>query len=228
MIDRRTAAAGLGLFAANPALADEPQKKPSPIAHGILADNSLAQIFEPVDNDLPSVYLWTLDDKKKHIDELKGRTLIMPLWAEWCAPCMSELPDFARLQRKYGNDKFAIVPVLTGTQKKFTPELLGKILGLMHCDVFEPLIESNRGDRLIQKMARRGNEVAIPCNLLITPDLKVMAREIGRLANSDDADPAKSWKDTLNRTGVEGSVQSRWGQADGEAFVKAMSEGFLA
>ena len=223
-IDRRTTLLGLAGLAARSAHADD--KPPSPIAHGVLAQNSLAQKFESVTTELVSVSLWG-PNGKRDIEELKGRTVLMPLWAEWCAPCMSEIPDFARLQQKYGNNKFSIIPVLTGTRKKFTPEILGTILKEMHAGVFEPLIENNLGRRLVDKMAKiSGGEAALPCNLLIAPDGHVVAHEIGRLENTDDADPAKTWKDVVERAGA-GAVQSRWGQPDGEAFAAAMADGFL-
>jgi hypothetical protein len=80
----------------------------------------------------------------------------------------------------------------------------------------------------MDKMAKISSQgAALPCNLLIGPDGRVMAREIGRLENTDDANPAKTWKETVNRTGA-GEVQSRWGQTDGEAFAAAMANGFLA
>ncbi len=222
--NRRATLAGMGALVVAPALAED--KKPSPIAHGILADNVMAQAFEPpADADLPSVFVWGPDGKRP-IGDLKGRTILMPLWAEWCAPCMSELPDFGRLQRKYGNDKFAIIPVLTATQKKITPELLGQVLSVMHCEMFEPLLENNRGDRLARTMGRRGSTYALPCNLLIAPDGHVVGREMGAIANPE-MEPAKSYKETLARVD-QNAVQSRWGQADGEEFAKAMADGFLA
>jgi thiol-disulfide isomerase/thioredoxin len=191
----------------------------------VLADNSLAKAFQPPDEaELPSVIIWG-PGGKRGLDTLRGRTVLMPLWAEWCAPCMSELPDFARLQEKYGNDKFAIIPILSGTHKKFTPEALGDLFKLAHCGVFEPLIENNLGDRLARVMARRHDTYVLPCNLLIAPDGRVVGRETGALSNSDDAAPAKTYKETLNRVGA-GDVQSRWGQADGEEFAKAMAAGF--
>jgi thiol-disulfide isomerase/thioredoxin len=199
----------------------------SPIAHGVLAGNSLAKAFEPSPHQLPDIYV-TGPDGDRRLSDFKGKTILMPLWTEWCAPCIQEIPDFARLQQKYGNDKFAIVPVLTATQKKFTPELLSRILGMMHAGVFTPWIEQHRGATLMRRMARRrGGGAAMPCNLLIAPDGRVVAREIGGLSNTDDADPAKSYKDAVNRTGT-GSSQSRWGQQDGEDFAKAMADGFLA
>jgi thiol-disulfide isomerase/thioredoxin len=226
-IDRRSTMLGL-IGQAAPAHADD--KPPSPIAHGALAENSLAQKFEAVTTELPGVYLWGPNGTRfirDLLSDLKGRTILMPLWAEWCAPCISEIPDFARLQQKYGNDKFSIVPVLTATRKKFTPAILGTVLSQMHAGVFEPWIENHLDKRLMDKMAiTSSREAALPCNLLIAPNGQVVAREIGRLANTDDANPAKTWNDVVNRTGA-GDVQSRWGQADGEAFAAAMASGFL-
>jgi thiol-disulfide isomerase/thioredoxin len=228
-IRRRAAISGLGAAIATRAFAeDNPDKPASPIAHGILAENSVAQAFEPSPRtELPDISIWGPKGRRE-ISELKGRTILMPLWAEWCAPCFAELPDFARLQKKYGNDKFAIIPILTATQKKFTPELLGQILAATHASVFEPLIEWKLGDRLMMRMAQRpGKRPALPCNLILAPDGRVVAREIGRIPNSEDADPAKTYKDVLLRAG-KGAVQSRWGQADGDAFAAAMADGFLA
>jgi thiol-disulfide isomerase/thioredoxin len=228
-INRRTAVLGLTGLMMSAAYADD--KQVSPVAHGILAENSLAQKFESVNTELPSVDLWGPDgirDIADFLADLKGRTILMPLWAEWCAPCMSEIPDFAHLQQKYGNDKFTIIPVLTATQKKFTPEILGTILKDMRAGVFQPLIENHLGNKLSERMAKiSSRQTALPCNLLIGPNGRVVAREIGRLENSDDANPAKTWKDVVNRTGT-GAVQSRWGQADGDAFAAAMANGFLA
>jgi thiol-disulfide isomerase/thioredoxin len=223
-INRRTAVLGIAGLATSAAYADD--KPSSPIAHGALEQNSLAQAFEPSpQSELPDVNIWG-PQGKRGISELKGRTILMPLWAEWCAPCLSELPDFARLQRKYGNDKFAIVPILTSTRKQFTPELLAKVLYAAHGDVFEPLIENRLGDRLATKMARRpGGSYALPCNLLIAPDGRVVAREIGRIGNSEDPEPAKTQGEVYARINAD-SVQSRWGQADGEAFAAAMAGGF--
>jgi thiol-disulfide isomerase/thioredoxin len=226
LIDRRATVLGLTGLTVSAAYAGD--KPASPIAHGVLAENSLAQAFEPSpESELPYINIWGPQGTRS-ISELKGRTIVMPLWAEWCAPCLSELPDFARLQRKYGNDKFAIIPVLTATQKKVTPQLLAGLMHALHGDVFEPLIENNLGDRLMRKMARHaGGSAALPCNLIIAPNGRVVAREIGRIGNSDDTDPAKTQKEVYSRIDAD-AVQSRWGQADGDAFAAALANGFLA
>jgi thiol-disulfide isomerase/thioredoxin len=226
-LNRRSMFIGLGCMAAATAIRADDDKPVSPIAHGVLANNALAGIFEPFTDDLPSVHIQGPDGETPVADLIKGRTILMPLWAEWCGPCVQELPDFARLQGKYGNDKFAIIPVLTATKKAFDPPLLAKIFDMMHCSAIQPLIEHGRGDHLARAMAHaHGYVYALPCNLLIGPDGHTVARDIGRLDNTDDKNPAKNYTDALNRTAT-GASQSRWGQADGDAFAKAMADGFL-
>jgi thiol-disulfide isomerase/thioredoxin len=220
---RRTfLASAASLAFAPPARADAP-----PLAHGVLENNALAKEFESVTVELPDLDVWGPAGKRS-IKELKGRAVLMPLWAEWCGPCFSEMPDFARLQTKYGNDKFAIIPVLTATKKQFTPELLGGVLKLANAGIFEPLIEDHLGDRLMQHMARQHGGVALPCNLLIAPDGHVVAREIGRMTSDEETkDPAHSYREVLDRTQT-GAIQSLWGDAAGDEFAKAMANGFLA
>jgi thiol-disulfide isomerase/thioredoxin len=128
--NRRAVLAGLtATAAARPAAAADAD---SPIAHGALADNPLAQAFEtaPI-YQLPDVTLMSPTGEQDIADLIKGRAILMPLWAEWCTPCLSEIPDFARLQAKYGTANFAIVPMLTGAQKQVTPEALTQIFGAL-------------------------------------------------------------------------------------------------
>src|SRR5665213_3486379 len=118
MINRRALLSGAAGFAMSGVVRAE--DAPSPVAHGILANNPLAQAFEAINAKLPDV-LVVGPNGSRRTNEFLGRTLLMPLWAEWCGPCLGELQDFATLQKKYGNDKFAIVPILSGTQKRMTP-----------------------------------------------------------------------------------------------------------
>ncbi|MDX2258915.1 MAG: TlpA disulfide reductase family protein [Hyphomicrobiaceae bacterium] len=39
----------------------------------------------------------------------KGRTILLNLWATWCAPCRKEMPDLDRLQRDLGSPAFEVV-----------------------------------------------------------------------------------------------------------------------
>lgn len=222
MFSRRTFLACAGSLAVAPARADD--KPVSPVAHGVLADNPLALAFEAAPAQLPDVDV-VGPNGTRSISEFKGRTLLMPLWAEWCAPCLSELQDFASLQKKHGNDKFAIVPILSGSQKRMTPAIVAKLFSYMHADALEPLVENHFGDRLIHTMAKKADgKIAVPCNLLIAPDGHVVGREIG-LSRASDVNAANSHQ--LIAQAEAGNIISLWGKQAGDDFAAAMANGFL-
>ena len=50
---------------------------------------------------LPAVTLRSLDGKTWNLADLKGKTVVINLWATWCAPCLAELPEFQRLYAKW-------------------------------------------------------------------------------------------------------------------------------
>jgi thiol-disulfide isomerase/thioredoxin len=224
VLSRRSMLAGMaGLAAAGPGFAADDA---SPVAHGVLAENPLALAFETAPSELPSVSV-TGPDGTRGISSLYGRTLIMPLWAEWCPPCMGEIPDFARLQQKYGGAKFAIVPVLSGTHKQMTPDVIARMFGLLHADVFEPLIEYRLGAKLLEVMARRGRTVTLPCNLVIAPNGRVAGREFGLKGNENTPSGPGSRGELLSRAQAGDSL-SLWGKHEGEEFATALANGFLA
>lgn len=226
---RRAMMAGLlGVSAAGPARAEDTD---SPIAHGLLANNEIAKAFrKPQSADLPDVQVLGPDGTVGVRDLLKGRTVLMPLWAEWCAPCLSELPDFAKLQRMYSGPKFAIIPVMTAMQRRWTPDAIHQLLGILHADAFTPLMEANFGNKLLMRMGREGGEVALPCNLLIAPDGHVVGRETGRLTPDDASEgpaPAKNRDPETIRRAIAGQAQSVWGKDDGARFAAVMAQGFF-
>jgi len=211
------------IAAARPALAEES----SPIAHGALANNPLAKAFEDAPSRLPGVALVGLDGEHSTA-EFQGRTILMPLWAEWCQPCLGELPDFSKLQKKYSNDKFQIMPVLTGTRKKITPAIIGKLFGFLHADGLAPLMEEGLTSHLMDALAVRGVITELPCNVLIAPSGRIVAREFGLKSGSSDenrrADPNAP---SLAARAEAGESLSLWGKAEGEQFAAAMAAGFL-
>jgi thiol-disulfide isomerase/thioredoxin len=224
---RRAVLAGLAsLGLPRPVVAEEPA---SPVAHGVLAKNALALAFEPAPGDLPDVMVTGPNGDQPVSDLLKGRTVLMPIWAEWCVPCLVEIPDFARLQQVYGKAKFAIVPVLSGAQKQMTPERIATLFAALNASIFEPLVERDFGHQLLNKMAAVGSHINIPCNVLIGPDGHVIAREMG-LARKQDAPEVKETDDRYARVekAASGQTESIWGTSVGDEFAVAMSLGFFS
>jgi thiol-disulfide isomerase/thioredoxin len=64
------------------------------------------------DQAAPEFDLATFDGKRVKLSELKGKAVLLNFWATWCQPCKVEMPWFADLQTKYGNDGFVVVGVM--------------------------------------------------------------------------------------------------------------------
>ena len=45
------------------------------------------------------------------INEFRGRTVVLNLWAPWCVPCLQEMPSLDRLAARLPDKDFAVVAV---------------------------------------------------------------------------------------------------------------------
>jgi len=51
------------------------------------------------------------DGTPLHLTDLKGKVLLVNLWATWCPPCIAEMPDLDALQARLGGKDFQVVAV---------------------------------------------------------------------------------------------------------------------
>ncbi|MDC0742798.1 TlpA family protein disulfide reductase [Polyangium mundeleinium] len=71
------------------------------------ADEKLARVGDIV----PSFELMTLEEKHTLLAGLKGKPVLVNLWATDCEPCKRELPTLARLHRTYGPRGLEVVGI---------------------------------------------------------------------------------------------------------------------
>jgi peroxiredoxin len=72
----------------------------------------------------PDFVLRDLADHRVHLDDYRGKAVLINFWATWCAPCQVEMPWFVDLQRKYQSQGFAVIGI-----DKDDPEDLPKVSG---------------------------------------------------------------------------------------------------
>lgn len=58
-----------------------------------------------------SLYGFAGDYRK--LSELRGKPLIINVWASWCGPCRAEMGSLERLSRRFGGKKFNIIGIST-------------------------------------------------------------------------------------------------------------------
>ena len=47
--------------------------------------------------------LVTSDNSKIYLDDLKGKLTLINYWADWCAPCIKEIPELNKLKNNFSS-----------------------------------------------------------------------------------------------------------------------------
>ncbi|MDX8499428.1 TlpA disulfide reductase family protein [Mesorhizobium sp. VK4C] len=102
------------------------------------------------------------DGKPMTIADHAGKTVLLNLWATWCAPCRAEMPALDALQKEKGSDAFEVVAVNVDTgddakPKKFLKEIGVETLGYYR----DPTIA------LFNEVKTRGLALGLPVTMLI-------------------------------------------------------------
>ncbi len=70
------------------------------------------------------------DGKRTTLGDYKGKTLLVNLWATWCAPCREEMPALDRLQAQKGGKDFEVVAINIDTGSDDKPRNFLKEIGV--------------------------------------------------------------------------------------------------
>lgn len=100
------------------ALAAEKAAAITPFSKGEVAAMRTVDEHRP----LPDLVFDGPDGKKKTIADFAGKTLLVNLWATWCAPCLKEMPSLDALQKEMGGPDFAVVAINIDTRNLDKPK----------------------------------------------------------------------------------------------------------
>jgi peroxiredoxin len=65
--------------------------------------------------------LTDLEGKSWHLQDLKGKVVLVNFWATWCAPCRKEMPDLQALYDKYKGRGFIVLSISDEEAGKVKP-----------------------------------------------------------------------------------------------------------
>ncbi|MBI2897908.1 MAG: TlpA family protein disulfide reductase [Deltaproteobacteria bacterium] len=89
-------------------------------------DRGAADDLLAVGSHAPAVEARTLDGAGASLASLRGRVVLLNLWATWCEPCRQELPELAALQERYASRGLQIVGLSVDSDEK--PEELRRFV----------------------------------------------------------------------------------------------------
>ena len=111
----------------------------------------------------------------------KGKTVLLNLWATWCAPCREEMPSLDRLQKALGSDSFEVVAL---SLDRKGAEASQKFLSETKVTNLKLYIDSTAKQGTVLKI------VGMPTTILIDKE----GRELGRLAGPAEWDSEEAQK----------------------------------
>src|SRR6202166_3753835 len=108
---------GIGRLRRNPADAAcqpavQTAARLAPLVHGEVAALSLAHTGFLV----PDLAFKDSSGRDRTLNDWRGRTVLLNLWATWCVPCRKEMPALDSLQTKLGGPKFEVVAINIDTR----------------------------------------------------------------------------------------------------------------
>ena len=118
------------------------------------------------------------------MNQFKGKTIFLNLWATWCGPCRIEMPSIQKLYDKVDHDKIAFVMLsLDRAEDK---------------EKVEKFVTDKKHNFPVYRPAGALPELlnvpSIPTTFVITPDGKVASKKVGT-ANYDTEEFKKFLED---------------------------------
>jgi thiol-disulfide isomerase/thioredoxin len=172
--DNRPTLAPAAVSAVTPAQARTPSPSPAPALPAGAGSNPLSQgematfVFRKTPEPMPDISFVDAAGAARTQADLKGRVVLLNLWATWCVPCLKEMPGLDRLQKELGSDKFEVIAL---SVDRAGPDAAKKFLDKINVQNLRLYADSSA------KAAISLKAVGMPTTLL----LNTRGEEIGRL-----------------------------------------------
>ncbi len=151
----------------------------APLARGEVA----ALIVTHTPFRVPDLTFKDAAGRTRMIEQWRGRTVLLNLWATWCVPCRREIPALDALEAQLGGPHFEVVAVNIDTGDPNKPRAFLSKVGATHLAYY-----ADDSAKVFQELKMAGRAFGLPTTLLVGRS----GCEIGEMAGpaawaSDDA-----------------------------------------
>ena len=123
----------------------------------------------------------TEDGNAISLSDFKGKTVLLNLWATWCAPCRYEMPDLDALQASLGGDDFEVVTVSLDRKSPDKPRAFFDEIGVNNLTLYY-----DEKMALFPALRSKGMAFGMPSTLIIDKDGCSLAHMAGPAAWASD------------------------------------------
>ena len=102
------------------------------------------------------------DGKPVRLEDFKGKTLLVNLWATWCVPCREEMPALDALQTKKGGEDFKVVAINIDTGDDAKPKAFLDEIGVKSLELYR---DASMG--VFNDLKRKNLAFGLPVTILV-------------------------------------------------------------
>jgi cytochrome c biogenesis protein CcmG/thiol:disulfide interchange protein DsbE len=122
-----------------------------------------------------SFALLNYDNQLVNLSDFKDKMLLVNFFATYCPPCRAEMPDFIRLQEKYGDKGFNVIAISVDNEyDRLIPHFVKA------AKINFPVLRATR-----QVVKDYGNVFALPVSFLLNKEHKIIEKINGPVSIED-------------------------------------------
>lgn len=118
----------------------------------------------------------TLDGKQLDVADLKGKVVVLNIWASWCGPCRLEAQYFSRVAKETKDKGVEFVGINTRNPKKDEAVKFEEDYGVPYPSIYDPT-----GKLMLRFPKGTLNPQAIPSTVVLDREGKIAARSLAAL-----------------------------------------------
>ena len=138
-----------------------------------------------IGDTIPEYSAPDLDGDEISFEDLRGKVVLVSVWATWCGPCRVEMPSIQALYDRYNDEGFTVLAVSIDTDPRYKRKV--KEFRDQYELTFPILLDP------ANEITRTLETVGVPENFVIDKQGRIVKRVIG----------ASNWNTEANRSLIE-------------------------